>query len=82
MGPDSGVNLYQFIISKQMTECHSTVHFERSYGDGHIERLRIFNRGKALINFWREMQAKRAADICRMFLKVNYCQIRMLVSSF
>ena len=37
-------------------------YFERSYGDGHIERLRTLNRGKALLQFWREMQAKGAAD--------------------
>ena len=32
------------------------------YGDGHIERLRALNRGKALLKFWREMQVKGAAD--------------------
>ena len=37
-------------------------YFEHTYGDGHIERLRTLNRGKALLKFWREMQAKKAAD--------------------
>ena len=32
------------------------------YGDGHTERLPTLNRGKALLKFWREMQAKGAAD--------------------
>ena len=36
--------------------------FERTYGDGHIERLRILNKGLALLKFWREMQVKGAAD--------------------
>ena len=37
-------------------------YFERTYGDGHIERLRILNRGNALLKFWLEMQAKGADD--------------------